>query len=345
MIVREREPINLEMPFATLDSFLVPTERFYVRNHFARRRSTPRRGDSASKGRRDAARTHARRCQETAADDAAVALECAGNGRVYLTPKVRGVAWQQGAVGNAEWTGVSLHDLLERAGVKKQAVEVSSRGPTPGASTTTRSRPARSAMPAACRSSSVSSPARASRHAMNGAPLTPTTASRCGHRRRVVRHGVGEVADAVGRGDDAVPRLWQTFDYSYHLREADQPVMQAIGEMRVKSSIARPAGGDVLKAGVKQRLFGAAWAGEADVAKVEVSSDGGATWTPAKLLEPASRYAWRLWEADWTPTTPGRYALMSRATDSQGQTQPMTRDPDLRTYMIHHVVPVEVEVK
>src|SRR5204863_4546008 len=51
-------------------------------------------------------------------------FECAGNGRVYLSPKVRGVAWQLGAVGNAEWTGISLSDLLNRAGMKSSALEI-----------------------------------------------------------------------------------------------------------------------------------------------------------------------------------------------------------------------------
>src|SRR5207248_10654479 len=53
-----------------------------------------------------------------------VTLECAGNNRTFLEPKVKGVQWGLGAVGNAEWTGVPLSILLDRAGVKSTAREI-----------------------------------------------------------------------------------------------------------------------------------------------------------------------------------------------------------------------------
>jgi hypothetical protein len=80
------------------------------------------------------------------------------------------------------------------------------------------------------------------------------------------------------------------------------------------------------------------------VAKVEVSADGGKTWAAAKLLEKSVPYCWRLWEYTWANPAAGKYKLMARATDTRGQSQPLTRDPGRRNYMISHVVPVEVTV-
>ena len=93
-------------------------------------------------------------------------------------------------------------------------------------------------------------------------------------------------------------------------------------------------------------MYGAAWAGESDVARVEVSDDGGKSWSEAKLIGKPVRYVWRYWEHDWrTPDSPGRRVIMARATDTRGRAQPMRRDPDRRDAVISHVLPVEVEVR
>ena len=122
--------------------------------------------------------------------------------------------------------------------------------------------------------------------------------------------------------------------------------MTAITALQVKSSIARPAVGDLVPAGSTQRVFGAAWTGDGKITRVEVSTDGGASWTAANLIDRDAPFAWRLWDYHWkAPARAGRAVLMSRATDSGGRTQPMKRDIDRRTYVINHVLPVEVEVK
>src|SRR5438552_3889900 len=119
LIVREREPPNFEFPFSSLDRFVVPTERFYVRNHFATPKLDARSYKLRVEG--DVERPVELSLEELKrlpSQTRPVTFECAGNGRVFLAPKVRGVAWQLGAVGNAEWTGVTLAAVLERAGVK-----------------------------------------------------------------------------------------------------------------------------------------------------------------------------------------------------------------------------------
>jgi hypothetical protein len=139
---------------------------------------------------------------------------------------------------------------------------------------------------------------------------------------------------------------FQTFDYSYFERRYGEPSLVPLGENAVKAQIARPARYEVLPRGEEYRVHGAAWAGESEVAKVEVSTDGGTTWAEATLTGEPTPRAWRLWEWNWrTPKEPGPGAIMAKATDRRGRVQPSTHDPDRRTVMINHVVPVEFEVR
>jgi hypothetical protein len=122
--------------------------------------------------------------------------------------------------------------------------------------------------------------------------------------------------------------------------------MRPITEMQVKSAIARPAFHEQVEAGKPYRVFGAAWAGESAVARVEVSTDGGANWQPAELLDEATPFTWQRWEYQWqVPAGGNRYTLMARATDKLGRTQPAKHDPDRRSYMINFTLPAEVIVR
>jgi hypothetical protein len=94
------------------------------------------------------------------------------------------------------------------------------------------------------------------------------------------------------------------------------------------------------------RIHGAAWASDGEIVRVEVSTNGGSTWKEATLLGDSKPNAWRFWEFNWqTPAAPGKQTLVARATDSLGRTQPAHRDPDRGTYIINHLLPIEVEVR
>ena len=124
-IVRSESPLNLEMPFSTVDSFITPTKSFYVRTHFPIPTID-----------RDAWWLHVDgEVEKPFAIDyeelmtlesvtTPATLECAGNNRSFLEPKVKRVQWGLGAVGTAEWTGVPLSVLLDRATLKPNAWEV-----------------------------------------------------------------------------------------------------------------------------------------------------------------------------------------------------------------------------
>ena len=90
---------------------------------------------------------------------------------------------------------------------------------------------------------------------------------------------------------------------------------------------------------------GASWAGEVGVARVTVTTDGGATWAEAEFLDPMQQYAWRRWQLRCiTPRTPGRYTLMARAEDALGRLQPKGHDPRYGSYVIDHSLPIEIFV-
>ena len=125
LIIRQKEPKNLEAPFDQIDSYLTPTELFYIRSHFPAPRLDPTsyqlRIDGAV---RNPLSLSYQQLRDMPSETRVATLECAGNGRVFLIPQVAGAQWELGAVGNAEWTGVPLAALLERAGLEDDACEV-----------------------------------------------------------------------------------------------------------------------------------------------------------------------------------------------------------------------------
>ena len=346
LIVRQRGPDNFEFPFATLDGFRTPVEKFYVRNHFAAPRLDARGWKLKVEG-------AVGRPLTLGYDDLLalpsktlpVTLECAGNGRSYLSPKTPGVQWALGAVGTAEWTGVPLAAVLDRAGVRAGAADVILEGADRGV-------PKNEPRPAGPLSFARGLPlAKALKsevllaYKMNGVPLPPAH----GFPVRAVVGGWYGMASVkwlrrVVVTDRPFLGYDQSVDYAVWDRSSGLPSLTPITEIQVKASIARPTAGESIPAGADYRVRGAAWAGESEVARVEVSADGGKTWDAATLLGEPVPLAWRLWEFTWKAPAAGRHRLLARATDRRGRTQPADRDPDRRNYMINHLVPTEVEV-
>src|ERR1700733_423126 len=125
LIIRQKDPNNLEMPFDRLHEFITPSELFYIRSHFPtpnldplayRLSITGAVRNELSLSYSDIRAMPSRTCVAT--------LECAGNSRVFLAPPAAGAQWELGAVGNAEWTGVPLSALLQDAGLVDDACEI-----------------------------------------------------------------------------------------------------------------------------------------------------------------------------------------------------------------------------
>jgi len=345
-IVRSEDPLNLEMPFETLDGFITPTKSFYVRTHF------PIPKINRSKWRLRVEGEVERPFEinygeliKLESEKIPVTLECAGNNRNLLEPK-EGVQWGLGAVGNAEWTGVPLSILLDRAGVKRRAREVILEGADHGKLEDPKS-------PAGEVKFARSIPLEKARknvllaYKMNDVDLP----AEHGFPVRAIVPGWYAMASIkwlqrIVVTDKPFNGYYQTLDYAFWKRRGDNAELVPLSEMQIKAEVARPSDGETVSANSNVRVHGAAWTGDGEIKKVEISSDGGATWNEAKLLGESKPNAWRLWEFNWkTPNRPEKATLIARATDSNGRSQPIERDPDRGTYMINHLLPIEVEVK
>lgn len=347
MIVREREPLNLEMPFGCLDGFITPVHRFFVRSHFSIPQIDPKAWRLKIEG-------DVERPLELAYDDlmamesftVTVTMECAGNGRAFLVPSVNGAQWERGAVGNAEWTGVLLAEVLRRAGVNTSVRELIFEGADEGViedplGPSGKTHYARS-VPLTKATDDVLLAFK-----MNGENLTPAH----GAPLRLIVPGWYGMASVkwltrIIASTQAFNGYYQTIDYAFWKRGPSAPTLVPISTMQVKAQIARPGFADAVSAGQPYRVQGAAWTSEAEIVKVEISTNGGATWHEAQLLGEPVRNAWRLWEYNWTvPSKTGQATLLARATDSQGREQPAERDQDRRGYLVNHRLPIEVEVR
>ena len=349
MIVRQHEPQNLEMPLGSLTEWKVPAERFYVRSHFATPTVDPKAFKLVVEG-------HVQNRLELTLDEVKklapvtrpLTMECAGNGRVFLVPAARGLQWGNGAVGHADWTGTPLAALLDRAKPKAGAADVVLVGADKGAIT------ADPATPGAIHFSRSLPLTKARKDesllawGINGEDLTPAH----GFPLRAVVGGWYGMASVkwlsrIVVTDRPYNGYFQTLDYSYFTRPiGEEPEAIPVAEIQPKAVIARPGLEEVVPAGKPYTVFGAAWAGEAKVAKVELSTDGGKTWNPAKLDGEAKPHCWVFWRYEWSvPAAKGPVKLVAKCTDEKGTTQPDKRDPDRRSYMINHLVPVEVLVR
>ena len=347
LIIREKEPTNLETPFDQVDSYLTPTALFYIRSHFAAPRldvaSYQLRIDGAVRNPLSLSYNEIR----TIPSETRVAtLECAGNSRVFLVPQAGGAQWELGAVGNAEWTGVPLRALLMRAGLEEDACEIVLEGADQG---TPKEQPAPPGPISYARSLPRNKATQQEvliAYRMNGRDLPydhgfPVRAIVPGH------YGMASVKwlTRIHAVREPFRGYWQTSDYGYWDQLDGTPVRRALGEMQVKSEIARPRVYETLAPNQLCTISGAAWAGETEIAEIAVSTDGGQTWAEAQFLDPAQRHAWRRWTFDWhTPNKPGRYALLARAKDASGNVQPEQHDPNFGSYVINHPLPIEVFV-
>ena len=328
LIVNSYRFLDLETPVSELRTWITPVELFFVRNHVAEPFAL-----DADSWRLAITGEVERPLQFSLVDLAKLepatvvnTLECAGNGRAFYEPHVPGVQWRRGAVGTARFTGPRLGALLERAGLKSSARHVAFRGldePPGRVPPFVRSIPVEKAMDADTLVALQ----------MNGAPLLkhhgfPARALVPGWIGAASVKWLAEirVLDREFEGNFMKPGYRMPRHPIAPGAEVSPDETEAVTALRVKSIITRPAAGASAPARWPLRISGAAWAGEAEVARVEVSTDSGQTWTPAEMGGDRARYAWRLWEFPWIPPRPGSYAILARATDGQGRAQPARPD-------------------
>jgi len=347
LIVRNDWPEHWETAVGVLaNAWLTPNDRFFVRSHFPVPTidSGAWRLEVAGLVRTPLSFT----LDEVGAMpkiDAVTVLECAGNGRGLMKlPNTSGTQWGRGAVGNARWRGVPLADLLRRAEVGPDArhvwFETADQAPLPDVPRFLRSIPIEKAMQdvlLADRMNGEPIPA------LHGAPL-----------RAIVPgwFGMASVKWVTRVRVEAEPsdNHFMVKGYRYVAPGGDPLTSPPVEEVRVKSVITRPLEGSrvqlpLAKPPKKLQVRGAAWAGPAGLRLVEISVDGGRSWSPAGFMGDSEPMSWRLWATEIDVKPPARVTLMARATDQAGNVQPAEPEINAGGYGNNAIHKVTVDVR
>jgi DMSO/TMAO reductase YedYZ molybdopterin-dependent catalytic subunit len=323
LIIRSYRFLDLETPVQYFNTWLTPADHFFVRNHMHEPSTLDASDWKLSVG-GEVEKPFTISLAELAkleTHSVVNTLECAGNGRAFQNPKVPGVQWQKGAVSTGRFAGPRLKTLLERAGVKDTGKHVMFRGldEVPGkVPPFVRSIPIAKAM----------DPDTLVATHLNGAPLPKHNGFPA---RTMVPGWIGaasckwlteiKVLDKEFEGNFMSPG-YRMPNQSVKPGDAVKPEdTHPVTALNVKSLITTPLDGLTLRSRAVI-IQGVAWAGEADIERVDVSADGGDTWQAAELGKDKAHYAWRLFSYKWKAAKPGDYTILSRATDSQGRVQP-----------------------
>jgi DMSO/TMAO reductase YedYZ molybdopterin-dependent catalytic subunit len=250
--------------------------------------------------------------------------QCSGNRRGLFQPHVPGVQWSYGGMGCARWKGARLKDLLDKVGLKKEAIEIAFDGADSGVTDKTpdfiKSIPTWKAIEDTTLVA----------YEMNGAPLPHFN----GFPARIVVPGwtgvywmkhvtsISPVTKPEGgfwmNTAYRIPR--DKFPLATRFTSQETAGNTPIAEMVVNSLITSPADGANLKMG-RITIDGIAWDGGYGISTVEVSSDGGKSWLTATLGEDLGRFAFRTFSYNFAPKSPGKQTVMARAINKIGQTQ------------------------
>jgi DMSO/TMAO reductase YedYZ molybdopterin-dependent catalytic subunit len=319
LVVHRRHPLNCETSIPALTGGTVPNAQFYVRNHFAAPAVNPATWRLRVRGlvkRPLSLSLHD--LQAMPLQTQVVTLECAGNGRSLLDPRTEGEQWGLGAVSTAEWTGLPLAAVLDRAGVHPSARHLLFRGADRG---TVGGRPATIRFERSLSLGEARDAEPTLAYAMNGEPLPVQH----GYPLRLVVPGWYGVASVKWLTEIEVRArpfdgYFQVDRYRYEREAEGRTTTEPVTLQRVRALITQPAAGQEVKPG-QLTIRGLAWSGAAPILRVQISLGGG-PWATARLLGPPERHRWQWWELITATDRPGPVTVRARATDRAGRTQP-----------------------
>jgi len=252
-----------------------------------------------------------------------VTMECAGNGRAWFSPRPVSQPWLTDAVGTADWTGTPLGPLLREAGLAGDAVDVVFTGADHGVERGIEQDYQRSLTVDQALADEV-----LLAYEMNGAPLP----SQHGFPLRLVVPGWYGMAHVKWLTTITVATTAFTgFQQAtaYVMRQRPDEAGTPITRIAPRAQLIPPGFPDFMSRRRAMRpgpcrLSGRAWSGHAPIVAVDVTTDGGATWRPATVDGTADqpRWAWRRFDCDWD-AKPGSHRLAARATDADGNIQPL----------------------
>ncbi len=332
-------PPNYETPIEYFRTAITPNDAFFVRYHLsdipevdAKTWKLKVGGDGAN----GSAELTLDDLKAMPAAEVVAVNQCSGNRRGLSKPHVAGVEWGYGAMGCARWKGARLKDVLAKAGLKAEAIEIAFDGADKGATDKTpdfiKSVPTWKAIE---ETTLVA-------YEMNGAPLPHWN----GFPARIVlpgwtgtywmKHLVSITALTKPQGGFWMNPAYRVptgkFPMVARFTSQETPANTPITEMMVNSLITSHADGASVKAGAS--VGGIAWDGGYGIAGVDVSADGGKSWMPAQLGEDLGKYAFRTFSAPLKGK--GKVTVMARATNKIGQTQ--TTELNFNPAGYHHNV-------
>ena len=352
LLKRSYRPPNYESPVSYLGDAITPNDRFFVRWHLANIPTIDANAWRLSVGGESASRpfelTLAQLQHEFEPVELVAVCQCAGNRRGLSDPHVPGVQWGNGAMGNARWKGARLKDVLARAGLAKETVEIAFNGadgpPLEATPDFTKSLPIWKALD---ENTLVA-------YEMNGAPLPHWN----GYPARVIVPGWAAtywMKQLVSIR--ALPQPLDSFwmKTAYRIPKGRFPVVDRfltqesetstpITEILVNSLITSPGNGQRFRAGTPIVTRGLAWDGGAGLRRVDVSIDGGRSWQAAELGEDLGRYSARTWQFAFAPRARGPLSVAARATNAQGTTQTEQLIFNPAGYHNNVIQPVTIEV-
>jgi len=329
LIKKTFRPPNYETPFPYLDQAFTPNDAFFVRYHLAGIPQVDAASWKLSVGGEAADKPFLLTLEQLKRDYEAVEIAalciCSGNRRGLSEPHVPGVQWGYGAMGNAKWKGARLKDVLARAGIKKEAVEVVIDGADGPVLERTPDFVKSIPLWKAQEENTILA------YEMNGEPLPHWN----GFPVRAVVPGWTATywmkhLTSIQLVSQPFKGFWMAS--AYRIPKGKFPVVDRflsqetetntpITEMVVSSLITNLQDGAVLPAGKPAIVRGVAWDGGYGIADVQVSIDGGQSWRPAELGPQLGRYAWRQWSYAVASPQPGSYTVMAKATNRVGASQ------------------------
>lgn len=322
-------PYNLETPLKYFLEDITPNDVFFIRWHLpvppeAINEDTFRLRITGNTTRTLALSMNDLRTKFTPHKTIAVCA-CAGNARNTFNPRIPGAQWGNGGMGNAEWTGVKLKDILAMAGAKPNSKFVSFNGLDKPVFPTTpdfvKSLEYAHAMDGEVMIA----------YAMNGEPLPLLN----GYPLKLVVPGwyatywVGMLSDITLHAD-TFHNFWMDKAYKIPKDAAngnESPDNLAkdlvpIKKMDVRSLFIWPEPGSNIKTGEACEIQGLAIDDGTGITQVDISTDKGKNWTATKLDPVLGKYSWRRWRYTFTPTTKGNATFWVKATNAEGTTQP-----------------------
>jgi len=254
-------------------------------------------------------------------------IECGGNGRSEFNPPAKGNQWTVGAVHCASWTGVRLKDVLEDAGIKKDAVYIGYHAADIHLSRDPKHEP----ISRGCPMSKALQDETLIAFQMNGEDIPfihgyplrlvaggwPASVSGKWVNRISIRNKIHDGPKMTG---DAYRVPCKPVAPGEKVKDEDMCIIES---MPVKSLITYPKSGAIINKGKALNIRGHAWAGELEVAKMEYSIDYGSTWNACVIEKPTNRLAWQHFTASIKFPDTGYYEVWAKATDTNGIAQPM----------------------